>query len=354
MEIIKNKRTYILSFILLILFILGAVSYYNRYYSNSEYEPVPYQRSSGIVWTTQYHITYQSDILFDDSIQVVFDKVNDCASMFNKNSLVSKVNRNDEFLVDSMFVSLYKASLIVNKETQGAFDPTVSPLMKEWGFVEKTNKIPSKTVIDSIRRFVGIEKTELVGGEKLVKRDSRIEFDFSAIAKGLACDEVGRMLERNGVVNYLVEIGGEIALKGVNPDGCEWCVSVDSPKERYSVEFKDGITTNEGLVILRMSTGAIATSGNYRNYKVIGGKKVVHTMNPLTGYPEKNDLLSATIVANSCMCADAYATACMVMGVERSKSFLESRNDLGGFLVYSVDGDTLMVWSNNRFKQLTN
>lgn len=346
MELSKSKKTYIAS---VIIFILAVVSYYNKYYGNSGEKPVPYQKCSGVVWTTQYHITYQSEKLFDDSIQAVFDAVNDCASMFNKNSLVSRINRNEETLVDSMFVKLYEASMFVNKETNGAFDPTVSPLMKIWGFVEKTGETPSVNKIDSIRNFVGINKTSLTIDNQIIKQDSRLEFDFSAIAKGLGCDEVGRMLERNGVENYLVEIGGEIALKGVNPNGLEWCVSVDSPTEQY----KEGLEMNDGLVILRLTSGGVATSGNYRNYKVIDGKKVVHTMNPLNGYPEENDLLSATIVAKNCMLADAYATACMVMGFERSKEFLENKSDLGAFLVYVEEGDSLLVWSNDRFKQMS-
>lgn len=348
MEVIKNKKYAIIS---LIIFLLWGVWYYNKYYGGES--SIPYQKSSGMVWTTQYHITYQSEKLFDDSIKAVFDAVNNCASMFNKNSLVAKINNNECTEVDSMFVALYRCSEKVNKDTEGAFDPTVSPLMKLWGFVEKTGTMPKRSEVDSIRAFVGLNKTTLTVDNEIQKEDSRTSFDFSAIAKGYACDEVGRMLERNGVNNYLVEVGGEIVLNGQNPNGSEWNVSVDSPTERYNEMLTDNRKANEGLVILRMSSGAVATSGNYRNFKMIDGKKVVHTMNPRTGYPEDSDLLSVTIVAKNCMVADAYATACMVMGLNRSKAFLEGNDELGGFLVYAAEGDSLMVWDNERFRLMT-
>lgn len=304
----------------------------------------PYIKTSGIVWTTQYNITYQSDKSFDDSIQYIFKKINNSVSMFNKSSLISKINRNEDVKVDSLIACLYKSSLKINKETQGAFDPTVTPLMNVWGFVEKGGEIPDSVTIDSIMDFVGITRTELSNEGYLLKNDSRVSFDFSAIAKGFACDEIGRMLYRNGVENYLVEIGGEIALNGVNSTGDKWHISIDKPIESNTEVLHDNV------LVVGMNKGGIATSGNYRNYKEIGGRKVVHTMNPLTGYPEESDLLSATIIAENCMLADGYATACMVMGGERSKEFLQGRNDIAGLLIYSVIGDSLAMWSNRTFK----
>ena len=304
-----------------------------------------YKRCSGIVWTTQYNITYDSDRVFDDSIQSVFAAVDNSLSMYNKSSVISRINRGEDLSVDTMLTQIYEASVKVHQETEGAFDPTVSPLMRVRGFVEKGGDAPSAVQIDSIMQFVGLEHTSMSGG-KIVKTDSRTAFDFSAIAKGYACDEVGRMLERNGVKNYLVEIGGEITLKGKNPSGTEWLVSVDRPIESNTSVVHDN------MLVVGMNDGAIATSGNYRNYKDIDGKKVVHTMNPKTGYPEETNLLSVTIVADNCMLADAYATACMVMGAERSKSFLESHSNIGGFIVYTEEADSMVTWSNDRFNGL--
>ena len=304
-----------------------------------------YKMSSGIVWTTQYHITYESDKKLDDSIQAVFSAIDNSLSMFNKSSLITRINNGEPLKVDSMLSCLYRASVMVNEETQGAFDPTVSPLMKMWGFVNKTGTLPDSAQIDSIIDFVGIKKTALNGGY-IEKKDSRTSFDFSAIAKGYACDEVGRMLERNGVKNYLVEIGGEIAVKGVNPSGAKWRISVDKP-----IETNDSVA-HENVLIIEMSEGGVATSGNYRNYNDIEGRRVVHTMNPQTGYPEESNLLSVTIVAENCMLADAYATGCMVMGLEKSVKFLESNKKIGALLIYATETDSLKTWTNEKFKSV--
>lgn len=341
MELIKNKKIYIIFWL---IFILGVISYYNKYYADKS-ELLSYQRCSGVVWTTQYHITYESDRKFEDSIQTIFKAVDNSLSMFNKSSLISRINCGEELPVDSMLKILYNASLKVNKDTEGAFDPTVSPLMKAWGFVEKAGMLPDGAMIDSIREFVGIDKTCLEG-EFIKKSDNRISFDFSAIAKGFACDEIGRMLSRNGVCNYLVEIGGEIAVKGVNSRGAKWRISIDTPEE------SNDSVIHESAMIVSLDTGGIATSGNYRNYKDVEGTKVVHTMNPKTGYPEISRLLSATVIAENCMLADAYATACMAMGLEKSISLMKERNDMAVMLIYTTESDSLALWHNEKFKSV--
>lgn len=332
----QSKLRYSVLLLLVIMVVLWVLNY-NR--------PIQYQKCSGIVWTTQYNITYQSDKRFDDSIQIIFKNVDNSLSMYNKKSLISRINIGEDVLVDSMIKYLYEASVKVHDETGGAFDPTVSPLMRLWGFVEKNGIIPDSTQIDSVCEFVGLKQTLLLNG-KLKKHDVRTAFDFSAIAKGFACDEIGGMFRRNNIENYLVEIGGEIALNGVNPIGEKWKISVDSP-----VWSNDSVI-HENSIIVELDNGGIATSGNYRNYKELSGKRIVHTMNPKTGYPEESNLLSATIVAENCMYADAYATACMVMGLNRSIEFLEKHTELGGFLVYSEGNDSLSVWSNSSFVKL--
>lgn len=304
-----------------------------------------YRNCSGVVWTTQYHITYESETALDDSILTVFNLVDNSLSMFNDYSLISRINKGEHIPADSMLICLYETSVKVNSETDGAFDPTVSPLMKAWGFVEKTGELPERAEIDSIMEFVGIGKTSLKDGY-IVKTDSRTAFDFSAIAKGFACDEIGRMLRRNGVENYLVEVGGEIALRGRNDSGQRWCVSVDSP-----IESSDSVI-HENACIIRLGKGGIATSGNYRNFNDIEGRKVVHTMNPKTGFPETSSLLSATIIAKNCMLADAYATACMVMGLEKSKTFLQENEGIAGFLIYTGTDETLSTWHNTAFEKI--
>ena len=302
-----------------------------------------YYMESGVVWTTEYHITYEGNRQLGDSIQAVLARVDMSASKYNKNSLLTKINNNESRQADDIFTRLYEKSVEVYKASGGAFDPTVSPLANVWGFGLKSGLEPNDATIDSIRRFVGLDKTRLVNGEVL-KDDERVAFDFNSIAKGLACDEVGRMLERNGVENYIVEIGGEIAVRGKNENGVDWRISVDRPIERADTVI------HKSAFVIELETGGVATSGNYRNFRIVDGKKVAHTINPHTGKPEITNLLSVTIVARDCMTADAYATACMALGLDGSKRMLYGDKDIAVSLSYvGRDGTTIEVWENAAF-----
>lgn len=304
-----------------------------------------YIRDEGIVWNTQYHIVYNSQNEFADSFRVIFDRLDASVSPFNPNSLISKINGNSTCEADEYLQRLYAASRKINRETGGAFDPTVAPLVNVWGFGYKSGVIPDQADIDSILSFVGMNRTSLKDG-RILKDDERTSFNFSAIAKGMACDEIAAFLKRNGVEDYMVEIGGEIALNGVNPHGEKWHISVDRP-----VENKDSLIHSNALVI-KIGKGGIATSGNYRNYKIVDGRKVVHIINPETGYSEITGLLSATVVAGDCMTADAYATACMVMGAEKCMEMFSGNKDIGVMLITSGGEGELTVWENARFRTL--
>lgn len=301
-----------------------------------------YYNESGTVWTTEYHISYESKNNLKDSIEAVLERIDRSVSVFNSESLLSKLNANKTAEADGFFARLYATSHEVFNGSGGAFDPTVMPLVNAWGFGYKTGRLPEKAQIDSILQFVGMDKTKLVG-KKLVKEDGRTMFDFSSIAKGMACDEVGRMLARNGVENYMVEIGGEVACRGVNYRGGEWHVSVDMPIEN------DTAVTHSSALVVALDSGGVATSGNYRNYKVVDGQKIAHIINPATGYPQMTNLLSATIVAPSCMLADAWATACMAMGTERVKRIMEHDKHLGVMTISSDKDGNMVVWSNKAF-----
>ena len=184
----------------------------------------------------------------------------------------------------------------------------------------------------------------LVDG-KFVKSDPRVQLDFSSIAKGLACDEVGRMLRRNGVTNFMVEIGGEIACSGTNREGGAWHVSVDLPTDQPDT------VSHEAMLVLSLNEGGVATSGSYRKYRDSGGQRISHIVNPKTGRSETSDQVSVTVVAPNCMLADAWATACMVMGTEAVQRMMQGRNDLGVMTISDID-DQLVVWSNARFADL--
>ena len=300
--------------------------------------PAVYRTASGVVWHTTYNITYESSRDLGDSIIAVTGGIDMSASMFNPRSVLSRINNNSSNCADSMVAKLLQRSQEINRETGGAFDPTIAPLMRLWKTQDTVATLPDEAAIDSVMQFVGMDKVRLANGNQVIKSDSRLQLDFNAIAKGLGCDEVGRMLKRNGVTNYLVEIGGEITASGVNERGLPWHVSIDLP-----IESNDTVVHSSALV-LQLDKGGIATSGNYRNYKIVDGRKVAHIIDPRTGHTAISNLLSATVIATDCMNADAYATALMVMGLDRARKFADDRNDLSVVLIYADTDDRLQVW----------
>lgn len=309
-------------------------------------QPKQYILNSGVVWTTEYHIKYEATADLHDSIQQLFKAIDESASAFNKQSRITAINDNKSDVADDFFVKLYNKAKEVNAASSGLYDPTVMPLVNAWGFGYKNGTLPTRGQIDSILRFVGIEHTSL-NGNKIVKDDPRVQFDFSSIAKGMACDEVAAMLERNGVENYMVEIGGEVVARGVNQVGQKWHVSIDMPEP----DDGDGAQHNSALVIT-LDGKAVATSGNYRKFKESGGKKLSHIVNPKTGSSETSNLLSVSIVAPDCMSADAWATACMAMGEEKTKAMMEDNDKLGVMTISVNEDGNYVIWSNKRFANL--
>ena len=297
----------------------------------------------GVVWTTDYHITYEASRDLGDSIQLILGNLDMSVSPYNKASLITALNENTTWRLDKYIIRLLNASLTINNESNGAFDPTVMPLVNAWGFGNKNDTLPSRAQLDSILQFVGMDKLAL-HGDTLVKSDPRVMLDFSSIAKGMACDEIGRMLARNGARNWLVEIGGEVMASGVNKRGKAWTVSVDMPNDETQE------VTHESALMLLLDSGAVATSGNYRKWRNEGGNKISHIIDPKTGDSRAGTLLSVTVIARDCMTADAWATACMVMGEQEVKNMMQSRNDLGvmTIAVDTVSGN-LVVWSNAAF-----
>ena len=298
----------------------------------------------GVVWTTEYHITYEAAHDLGDSIQLILGNLDMSVSPYNKASLISAINENKITRIDSHLHRLIDASRIVWRESGGAFDPTVMPLVNAWGFGYKNGTLPSRAQLDSILTFIGLEKV-ILNGDNLEKQDPRVMLDFSSIAKGYACDEIGRMLTRNGAINWLVEIGGEVMASGMSSHGKPWHVSVDMPSSE-----NNGNADHESVMILTMDSGAVATSGNYRKWRVEEGKKLSHIVDPHTGDSRAGTLLSVTVIAPDCMHADAWATACMAMGEHKVKEMMEQRSDLG---VMTISADTvsgnLVVWSNKPF-----
>lgn len=275
-----------------------------------------YVKCEGLVWNTLYHITYQGPESLQDSILPVLNEVSHSVSVFDKNSLVSKLNESDSLMVDSHFIAIYDASKRIYDFSDGRFDPTVSPLIDAWGFGKNHTVSADTLAIDSIRRFIGLDKTRR-NKETIIKDDKRTRFNFSAIAKGYGCDAVGEMLLRNGVENFMVEIGGELTLHGKSPSGNDWTIAIDAPVE-------DNNPGEESAMIISITDVGIATSGNYRNYRVENGIKTAHTISPVTGRPFISEILSATVIAPDCMEADGIATACMAGSFEQAKEMILS------------------------------
>ena len=238
---------------------------------------------------------------------------------------------------------MYEEAQRVSSLTNGAFDITVAPLVNAWGFGFKQEVFPTQTTIDSILQYVGYKKISLKNNF-LQKQDSRIQIDASAIATGFSVDIVANLLEKNGCENFLVDIGGEIVAKGKNPKGEKWTIGINKPTE-------SPIQTGEIQSVLYSNDIAMATSGNYRQFYYKDGKKYAHTIDPKTGQPVQHQLLSATIVAPTCMTADAFATACMVMGTEKSIALCDSIAEIEGFFIYS-GGDSLFSVCSKGFEKL--
>ena len=332
-----RKRSYIAIVIAAVIGVLALLL--------SRRAPV-YQMSMGMVWTTEYHITYESSKNLNDSIVAVFNRIDKSASVFNDRSLISGINDGRTDSVDDIIERIYTAATQVYKGSEGLYDPTVMPLVRIWGFGKDITRPPTRAVIDSMLQVVGLDKTRIVN-HRMVRDNPGTKFDFSSIAKGLACDMVAEALRRNGVTNYMVEIGGEVVSAGVNKAGKPWHVSVDAPIESDPA----GDSVNHTPVLVLDGTDvAIATSGNYRRYKALGpDKRVGHIVNAVTGNAEPTDVLSATVIASSCVVADAWSTACVAMGAEMTKGIMERCDTLGVMLVTGDAEGGFKVWSNKRF-----
>ena len=294
-----------------------------------------YHKLEGTVFHTIYHITYQGERDYHDEIKQLFKEFDGSLSMFNDTSIITRMNNCDTSVVaNRYFRHVFTKAMEVSEATGGAFDITVAPLVNLWGFGFKNSDNVSQAAIDSILQFVGYKTVHLDEEGHLHKDDPRTIMDASSIAKGYMSDVVADFLREQGVENYMVEIGGEVALNGVNPKGSRWSIGINKPTD-------DSTQVNSELQdILYMSEGGVATSGNYRNFYYKDGKKYAHTIDPHTGYPIQQDILSSTVIARDCMTADAYATAFMVLGKEKAMEVLAKDTTLMAyFIVDAPDAD---------------
>lgn len=307
-------------------------------------EATPYNSINGLVFGTVYNITYQYDGNLKAEIEAELKRFDHSLSPFNEQSVISRVNRNEDITVDSLFQNCFVLSKQISEETNGAFDITVAPLVNAWGFGFKAGQFPDSLMIDSLKQFVGFKKVGLVDG-KVIKTDPRTMLDCSAVAKGYAVDVIAQYLEKKGITNYMVDIGGEVVVKGKNPKEKSWRIGINKPVD-------DSLSVNQDIqTILELSDIAIATSGNYRNFYYKGGKKYAHTIDPRTGYPVQHSILSSTVVAKNCMTADALATSFMVMGLEEAKVFTQAHQDIEAYFIYSDESGQLQTFFTEGMKK---
>ena len=316
-----NKKKWIWQLPFLLLLIVGTVLIIRQQ------RAMPYQMNSGMVFGTVYNITYECDSDLHQAIKAELQKVDNSLSPFNEHSVITAINQNQDVKPDEMFLTVFNKAMEISRETDGAFDITVAPLVNAWGFGFKNGSQPNRQQVDSLRRLIGYEKV-ILKNDRIVKQSPDIMLDCSAIAKGYGSDVVARFLQQQGVKNFMVEIGGEVVTSGVNPQRLPWRIGVTKPTDD-SLSIKGEIQS-----VLNVTDLAMATSGNYRNFYYKGGKKYAHTIDPKTGYPVQHSLLSATVLAKDCATADAYATSFMVLGIDGAKKVLERHPELMAYFIY--------------------
>ncbi len=308
-----------------------------------------YKKMEGVALGTTFHITYKDSLnqINENQIDSLIHSVNGSMSTYLANSDISKINSGDSsVIVDAMFQEVFIKSKRIYSETKGYFDPTIGILVNAWGFgpegeIDNLDTIQVKRMLE----FVGFDKVQLKNN-KIVKLYSKIYIDFNAIAKGYAVDVIGRFLESKGIINYLVEIGGEIRAKGINQSNKSWTISIEKPNFDGTRSFQTKI---------KLKNQAIATSGNYRKFKIDSktGEKYAHTIDTKTGFPSKRNLLSVSVISElDCADVDAYATAFMAMGLKKSKLFLKKHPELTVFLIFSDDKGEIKTYASKQLMEL--
>ncbi len=281
---------------------------------------------------TTYHITYNYDANLKPKVDSILQVIDKTFSLWNTNSILYKVNHNQPVKLNDHFIKVFKVAMEISEKTNGAFDITVGPLVDAYGFGAGPRlKNLTQKQIDSLLQFVGYKKVHIVG-RRLVKDDPRIKLDFNAIAQGYTVDVVAHYFDSLGISDYMIEIGGETLAKGRSELGGPWRVGVAKP-----VEGSVASHNSQKIVLilgLEGSPKAVATSGDYRKFYIENGVKFTHTVNPHTGLPARDSLISVSILAPNCTTADGYATACMVLGLKKAIKFVKSMPNLEAFFIY--------------------
>lgn len=303
---------------------------------------------NGFAQGTTYSMAYRDSLKRNLKVQVdsILRDFDLSLSIYEKMSIISRINSNDTTVrTDRYFEECYNHSVKITKETDGAFDITVGPLVQAWGFGLKHRDKMTQHKVDSLLPLVGMRMISLQN-HRLIKADPRMFIDVNAIAQGYSVDVIARYFESLGIKEYMVEIGGEVFCRGLNAKGNSWVIGIDKPYDNNNTPG-ESLQAKVGLP----SGKALCTSGSYRKFFEENGVKYSHEIDPKTGFPAKNTLLSVSVIASSCADADGYATAFMVMGTEKTKAFLAKRPDLEGYLIFSGPKGEFLTFATPGFQK---
>lgn len=298
-------------------------------------DSVEKQQFFGTTQGSYYSIIYydEQNRDFSGDFDSIFREIENTLSLWDENSMISRVNRNDESVVlNQIFIDNFNYAMRAAELSEGYFDPTVGPLVSAWGFHFKDGVEMTPEIVDSLKQFVGYHKIKIEDG-KVIKENPDMTLDFNAVAQGYTTDMIGDFLLLNGVENFLVDVGGEILAMGNKPNGDLWKVGIEKP-----AEDKDAERIVQEIVELKDKS--IVTSGNYRKYVERNGKRYSHSIDPNTGFPAANNMLSATIICDDTSWADCLASICMLVGMERAKEILATQKDVKAFFIYEEDNKT--------------
>jgi Membrane-associated lipoprotein involved in thiamine biosynthesis len=322
------------TFIVVVIAILGLSAC-------AESKKEAYIEDRGEVFHTTYSIKYKYSRSLKVEIEKELARFDDSLNPFKPTSVISKVNNNEEVELDTFFTNVFDRAQQISAVSDGLFDITVSPLINAWGFGFKNMDNVTPEIIDSLKQITGYRRIKLQEG-RMEKEDSRLNINTSAIAKGYSADVVAQLLDSYGIENYMVEIGGEVSARGVNSKGECWHIGIDKPQDEALV-FQRELQN-----VIELCDKSVATSGNYRNFYIKDGKKYAHTINPRTGYPSDNSTLSATVIANDCMSADAYATVFMLADTAEVREIAQKEN-LSYMLIMDNGDDSYKIVTSSDF-----
>lgn len=301
-------------------------------------DSVEKQHFFGTTQGSYYSITYfdNQNRDFSHEFDSIFKEIENTLSLWDENSMIRKVNSNDTTVViNQIFIDNFNYAMRAAELSDGYFDPTVGPLVAAWGFHFKEGMTMTPEIVDSIRQIVGYKKVKIEKG-KVVKENPNMTLDFNAVAQGYTTDMIGNFLLSKDVEDFLVDVGGEIMARGNKPNGDLWKIGIEKPAENKN----DARIVQE---IIELKDKSIVTSGNYRKYVEQDGKRYSHSLNPKTGYPSENNLLSATIICDNTAWADCLASICMLVGMEKAIEIIEAQDNVEAFFIYEENGEVFSI-----------